>query len=92
MSRNVTGTRFVDWFTGSLNHQVEHHLFPSMPSPHLRKVRPIVRDFCAQHGIRYTETTLFGSWGIVIRYLNRVGLAARDPFQCPLTMELRSAR
>jgi fatty acid desaturase len=92
MSRNVTGTRFVDWFTGSLNHQVEHHLFPSMPSPHLRKVRPIVRDFCAQHGIRYTETTLFGSWGIVVRYLNRVGLAARDPFQCPVTLELRSAR
>jgi hypothetical protein len=32
------------------------------------------------------------SYGIVIRYLNKVGLAARDPFQCPLAMELRSAR
>ena len=92
MSRNVTGTRFVDWFTGGLNHQVEHHLFPSMPRPHLRRARPIVRDFCAQRGISYTETTLFGSYRIVVRYLNEVGLAARDPFQCPITAELRSAR
>jgi len=27
-----------------------------------------------------------------VRYLNTVGLAARDPFQCPLTAEFRSAR
>ena len=92
MSRNVTGSRFVDWFSGGLNHQVEHHLFPSMPRPHLRRARPIVREFCAQRGITYTETTLFGSWARVVRYLNEVGLRAADPFQCPLTLELRSAR
>jgi len=92
MSRNVTSTWFVDWFTGGLNHQIEHHLFPSMPRPQLRKARPIVREFCASHGIGYTETSLLTSYGIVVRYLNRVGLAARDPFQCPLTLELRSAR
>ena len=51
-----------------------------------------MRDFCAQRGISYTETTLFGSYRIVVRYLNEVGLAARDPFQCPITAELRSAR
>jgi len=92
MSRNVTGTRFVDWFTGGLNHQVEHHLFPSMPRPHLRLARPIVRQFCAERGIAYTETTLLGSYRIVVQYLNRVGLAARDAAQCPVTLELRSAR
>lgn len=92
MSRNVTGTRLVDWLTGGLNHQVEHHLFPSMPRPHLRHARPIVRAYCRERGIDYTETTLLGSYRIVVQYLNRVGLAARDPFQCPLTLELRSAR
>jgi fatty acid desaturase len=92
MSRNVSGGMGVDLLTGGLNHQVEHHLFPSMPRPHLRRARPIVRKFCADHDIRYTETTLMGSYRIVIRYLNEVGLAARDPFQCPLTLELRSAR
>jgi fatty acid desaturase len=92
MSRNVKGGRFMDWFMGGLNYQVEHHLFPSMPRPNLRKVQPIVREFCASHDIPYTETSLMESYGIVIRYLNKVGLAARDPFQCPLAMELRSAR
>lgn len=92
MSRNVTSTPVVDWFMGGLNHQVEHHLFPSMPRPHLRQARVIVRQFCADHRIPYTETTVVGSWVRVVRYLNEVGLRARDPFQCPLTMELRSAR
>ena len=92
MSRNVTGSRSVDWFTGGLNHQVEHHLFPSMPRPNLRRARPIVREYCQERGIQYTETTLVGSYRIVVQYLNRVGLASRDPFQCPLTLELRSAR
>jgi fatty acid desaturase len=92
LSRNVRGGRFMDLFMGGLNYQVEHHLFPSMARPNLRKVQPIVREFCASHDIPYTETSLMESYGIVVRYLNKVGLAARDPFQCPLAMELRSAR
>lgn len=92
MSRNIRGGRVTDWFMGGLNYQIEHHLFPSMARPHLRRVQPIVREFCEARGIPYTETSLLGSYAIVIRYLNRVGLAARDPFQCPLTLEYRSAR
>jgi hypothetical protein len=48
-----------------------------------------VRDYCARHGVGYTEVGLFASYGIVIDYLNNVGLRARDPFQCPLAAELR---
>ncbi|MFE4465002.1 fatty acid desaturase family protein [Oerskovia sp. NPDC056781] len=92
MSRNITGGRWVDVAMGGLNFQIEHHLFPSMPRPSLRKVRPIVKEFCAERGILYTETTLVDSYRIVVRYLNRVGLAARDPFQCPLTAQYRSVR
>jgi len=92
MSRNVRGGRVIDLFMGGLNYQVEHHLFPSMPRPNLRRVQPIVREFCASRGITYTETSLLESYGIVIRYLNKVGLAASDPFQCPMTAEYRSAR
>jgi fatty acid desaturase len=92
MSRNITGGRWVDVAMGGLNFQIEHHLFPSMPRPSLRRVRPIVKEFCEERGIRYTETTLVESYRIVVRYLNRVGLAARDPFQCPLTLQYRSAR
>lgn len=92
MSRNITGGPVTDVMMGGLNHQVEHHLFPSMPRPHLRRARPLVREACAEHGIPYTETTALQSYAIVIRYLNEVGVSARDPFQCPVTQELRSAR
>ena len=92
MSRNIHGGRWVAVFMGGLNFQVEHHLFPSMPSPALREVRPMVKQFCADKGIKYTETSLIESYKIVIDYLNRVGLSARDPFQCPLTAQFRSAR
>ena len=74
---------------GGLNYQVEHHLFPNMPRPHLAKAREIVREHCRTLDVPYTETTLLQSYGIVIQYLNRVGLAARDPFDCPMVNQFR---
>src|SRR5262249_13634203 len=47
-SRNIRGGRLVDLALGGLNYQIEHHLFPSMPRPHLRLAQPIVRQFCAE--------------------------------------------
>ncbi|ROR72797.1 fatty acid desaturase family protein [Bogoriella caseilytica] len=88
-SRNISGGRFIFWAMGGLNHQIEHHLFPRMPSVSLRKVVPIVREYCAEKDIPYTETGLFASYGIVVRYLNRVGLGEADPFECPLTARYR---
>jgi fatty acid desaturase len=88
-SRNIGGSRFIDALMGGLNLQVEHHLFPSMPRPALRRAREIVRAHCLENNIPYTETTLFESYGIVIRYLNRVGLAASDPFDCPMVNSYR---
>ncbi|MFZ7087873.1 fatty acid desaturase family protein [Curtobacterium sp. RRHDQ10] len=88
-SRNIRGGAWVSHLMGGLNFQVEHHLFPSMARPNLRAARLLVREHCATLDVPYTETTLVKSYGIVVRYLNRVGLAARDPFDCPLAAELR---
>ncbi|NEE03493.1 fatty acid desaturase family protein [Phytoactinopolyspora halotolerans] len=89
-SRNVRGGRFVDIAMGGLNYQIEHHLFPNMPLPGLRAAQPMVKQFCAEHGIAYTEAGLVESWRIVVRHLNRVGRADLDPFQCPLAAQLRA--
>lgn len=89
-SRNIRGGRFTDVALGGLNYQIEHHLFPSMPRQHLRKAAVIVSRYCSDHSVPYTQTGLFTSYGIVIRYLNRVGLGQRDPFACPL-VEMRAA-
>lgn len=90
MSRNISGGKLVDIGMGGLNYQIEHHLFPTMSSRNLAKVQPMVREFCAERGITYTETSLLSSYGIVVRYLNRVGLGQRDPFDCPLTAQFRT--
>ncbi|WP_159794184.1 fatty acid desaturase family protein [Puerhibacterium puerhi] len=88
-SRNIRGGALMSVLMGGLNHQVEHHLFPSMPRPHLARARELVRAHCAAHQVPYTETSLVRSYAIVVRYLNRVGLAARDPFDCPAYHRLR---
>jgi fatty acid desaturase len=76
-SRNVTGGRLVDVALGGLNYQIEHHLFPSMPTPNLRKARPIVREFCAEIGVPYCETGLVASYGEALRHLHEVGAPLR---------------
>ncbi len=88
-SRNISGGWWATALMGGLNFQIEHHLFPSMPRPHLRRARELVLDYCRTHDVPYTETTLINSYAIVIDYLNRVGLSARDPFDCPMTGQLR---
>jgi fatty acid desaturase len=88
-SRNVRGSILVDFLMGGLDYQIEHHLFPSMPRPNLKHLRPIVRAYCAEHGVSYSEVGLFESYGIVVDYLNNVGLRARGPFECPMAAQLR---
>jgi fatty acid desaturase len=88
-SRNVSGGWWATALMGGLNYQVEHHLFPSMPRPHLAAARRLVREHCRTHDVPYTETNLFVAWGLVIAHLNQVGLAARDSFRCPMVTQLR---
>jgi len=77
-SRNVTGGRLLDAALGGLNHQIEHHLFPSMPSANLRRAKPIVRRFCAEIGVPYEECGLFRSYAIALRHLHEVGRPLRQ--------------
>ncbi|MDX3849972.1 acyl-CoA desaturase [Streptomyces sp. AK02-01A] len=72
-SRNIRGGLFTDWFLGGLNYQIEHHLFPSMPRPHLRLAQPLVRAHCLARGVSYTETGLIDSYRQALGHLHRVG-------------------
>jgi fatty acid desaturase len=90
VSRNIRGGTWMAIFMGGLNYQVEHHLFPSMARPHLRKAQPLVAAYCAAEGIPYTQTTLWQAYRSVIGYLNTVGLAGKDPFLCPLVAQRRA--
>ena len=76
-SRNVRGSRLVDFVLGGLNYQIEHHLFPNMPRPNLRRAQPLIRAFCQHHGLPYTEASLFGSYAQAVRHLHAVGAPLR---------------
>ena len=76
-SRNVRGGWLVDQLMGGLNYQIEHHLFPSLPRANLRAARVLVRAHCNERAIGYTETSLVGSYAIVLRHLHALGAPLR---------------
>jgi fatty acid desaturase len=76
-SRNVRGGRFVTAALGGLNFQIEHHLFPSMPRPHLRQAQRVVRRFCHERGVGYAEVSLATTYVTVLRHLDEVGADLR---------------
>jgi fatty acid desaturase len=58
-TRNIRGSQFIDWFTGHLNYQIEHHVWPMMPRHNLVKIAPIFEKFCNQHNIPYESVGFF---------------------------------
>lgn len=89
-SRNIRGSWLKDNLMGGLNYQVEHHLFPSMARPNLRKAHAIVGEYCRQNDIPLIEMNLLASYVVIIKYLNKVGLSNNaDPFVCPMVATLR---
>lgn len=86
-SRNVRGGWFTDIALGGLNYQIEHHLFPSMTAPQLRRAQPIVRDFCAEAGVDYCETGFLESHAEALRHLHRAGAPLRSRSRVPAAPE-----
>nr|AEV57606.1 delta-6 desaturase 3 [Muraenesox cinereus] len=63
---NIEQSFFNDWFSGHLNFQIEHHLFPTMPRHNYCRVAPLVRKVCEKHGVTYQEKTLWSGFRDVV--------------------------
>jgi len=72
-TRNVEPSLWMNWFSGGLNLQVEHHLFPSMPRYNLLKIRPQIRDFAASVGLPYQSKPFIACMQEVLGKLKDVG-------------------
>ncbi|KAM5246886.1 fatty acid desaturase 2-like protein FADS2B [Ctenodactylus gundi] len=68
---NIEQSFFNDWFTGHLNFQIEHHLFPTMPRHNYHKVAPLVRSLCAKHGLPYVNKPMLKAFGDIVRALKK---------------------
>ncbi|XP_043437069.1 fatty acid desaturase 2-like protein FADS2B isoform X2 [Prionailurus bengalensis] len=77
---NVEQSFFNDWFTGHLNFQIEHHLFPTMPCHNYHKVAPLVRSLCAKHGLQYVNKPLLKAFGDITRDLKKSAALWMDAY------------
>jgi fatty acid desaturase len=70
-SANISGSRAVHVMTGNLSHQIEHHLFPDLPSNRYAEIAPRVRDLFDRYGLTYHSAPLprqvASAWHKVVR-------------------------
>ncbi|MEO7447371.1 MAG: fatty acid desaturase, partial [Humibacillus sp.] len=68
---NISGSKAMHFMTGNLSFQIEHHLFPDLPSNRYQEIAPQVQDIFRRYGLTYTTGSLprqVGSaWKKVIR-------------------------
>lgn len=76
-ARNIRGHPLTDLWYGSLNYQIEHHLFPGMPRLNMRRAQPIIQQFCLEKGIAYHETSFVESYRELLGFLNEIGAPLR---------------
>jgi len=77
-ARNLRSTRLTHLLFGGLNYHIEHHLFPTMPRPNLRKARPIVVEYCREKGLPYHEVGMVTSYLEILSHLTAVSRAWRQ--------------
>ncbi|MFY9254575.1 MAG: acyl-CoA desaturase [Fuerstiella sp.] len=68
------GGKIATWFTGGLNYQIEHHLFPQICHIHYPALSKIVQETAAEHGVRYTaHPTVLAAIKSHFNWLRRMG-------------------
>ena len=78
-SRNLRRGGVTGFMVGGLDAQIEHHLFPSMPRANLPRARALVRSFCDDESIDYTEATAWQAYRDVFAHLWTTGAPLRLP-------------
>jgi fatty acid desaturase len=56
-SANISGNRLLHFMTGNLSFQIEHHLFPDLPSNRYQEIAPKVHELFERHGLTYVCQT-----------------------------------
>ena len=76
----ASGSVLCNWISGGLNHQVEHHLFPSMNIHLYPLISPAVRQVCAEFDVPYySYPSFFTAYADMLRYLQAMGQADFEP-------------
>jgi NADPH-dependent stearoyl-CoA 9-desaturase len=89
---NIEGGHVFHVMSGNLGYQVEHHLYPDMPSSRYGEIAPRVREICKRYGLPYNTGPFFKQWGAVQRTILRLALPGGEarPKPGPWSGETRS--
>jgi NADPH-dependent stearoyl-CoA 9-desaturase len=71
-SANIDGGPLFHLLAGNLSFQVEHHLYPDLPSSRYSEIAPRVRDICRRYGLPYNTGPLGKQLGTVHRTILRL--------------------
>ena len=92
-SADISGPPLLHLMSGNLSHQIEHHLYPDLPSNRYREIAPTVRALCEKYGLRYHSAPLVeqvaSAWHRVFRLsLPNGWLAATNRHNAPRQLAL----
>jgi linoleoyl-CoA desaturase len=76
---NIEGSALFHVASGNLGYQVEHHLFPDMPSTRYAEIAPRVKAICTEYGLPYNSGPFFKQWGSVQRTILRLAFPGGKP-------------
>jgi fatty acid desaturase len=76
---NIEGGPMFHIISGNLGYQVEHHLFPDMPSTRYGEIAPRVREICKEYELPYNTGPFFKQWGMVNRTIVRLAFPGGKP-------------
>jgi linoleoyl-CoA desaturase len=76
---NIDGGPFFHVMAGNLSFQVEHHLYPDMPSSRYQQIAPRVKEICEKYGLPYNTGPLRKQWGTVQRTIARLAFPGGAP-------------
>ena len=76
---NIEGGAFFHVASGNLGYQVEHHLFPDMPSTRYAEIAPRVKEICERYELPYNSGPLSKQLGMVHRTILRLAFPGGKP-------------
>ena len=91
-SANFEGGKLLHVMSGQLGYQIEHHLFPDLPSNRYAEISVKVRDLCQRYGIPYTTGPLHQQYGQTLRTIMKLSLPNRRTKDNPAPPAPRTRR
>jgi fatty acid desaturase len=91
-SANFEGGKLLHLMSGQLGYQIEHHLFPDLPSNRYAAISVKVKDICKRYDIPYTTGPLYKQYGQTLRTIMKLSLPNRRTSDNPAPVTPREKR